>query len=509
MSILNESEKAGNGYLNPVSRQLPPEKLSLNILNHFNEARTRLHLTVDSNLTLYELRHEIGKMLNAYGHELKMLCGEKLLDEHLNALSIDSLPLESTISIAKKHRIERGELIVGGKLSDDANKIFKIVFDEYSTNGLMSKTECKRLQKRMVGDSLIFVESKVNKIFQNYDADKDDYLKFSEFLSYYESQAKTKPTSVWNGLDALGVREDLKVLDDIELSQPEPSTLPRYFLLHNDRFMELLFQLLKQEGSVAECSWAMLMRLPIYTKRTEFDKGNKYELRYWLYLLDADELAGKLTSDDLEKVLGNDDETLAIGLKVADKQHLELSADNFGTLLKRVETVNSDEKLTKYAKIALKFSLLMISRAVETQPTLKEELLRDNARFQRLFLDGLMSSKVELRNIYIEAVADMFRHFTGQPDLFSMFFSIVYSNFEKCNKKDLSPEYFGLFSGALEEASTYNLLPQLGGNTILATVVKVFQEHKSSERSLSSPEDYVAIGFMKLISTLLAGDYHP
>jgi hypothetical protein len=27
MSILNESEKAGNGNLAPVSRQLPPEKL--------------------------------------------------------------------------------------------------------------------------------------------------------------------------------------------------------------------------------------------------------------------------------------------------------------------------------------------------------------------------------------------------------------------------------------------------------------------------------------------------
>ena len=119
----------------------------------------------------------------------------------------------------------------------------------------------------------------------------------------------------------------------------------------------------------------------------------------------------------------------------------------------------------------------MVSRAVDSQPLLKEEFLKDNARFERLFVTGLMSSKPELRNIYIEAVAQMFVHFTRHPDLFSMFFSIVYINFEKCNKKDLSPEYFSLFSGALEEARTNNLLQQLGGHNILDTVVKVFQEH--------------------------------
>ncbi len=80
-----------------------------------------------------------------------------MLDEHWNALSIDSLPLENTVAISKKHKIERADLSVGGKLTDDATRIFQMIFDEYSTNGLMSKNDCKRLQKRMVGDSMIFV----------------------------------------------------------------------------------------------------------------------------------------------------------------------------------------------------------------------------------------------------------------------------------------------------------------------------------------------------------------
>jgi hypothetical protein len=179
-------------------------------------------------------------------------------------------------------------------------------------------------------------------------------------------------------------------------------------------------------------------------------------------------------------VLLNDEETLAIGLKVADNQCLQISAENFSILLKRIEAIN-ESKLSKYSKVVLKFSLSIISRAVETQPVLKEEFLRNNARFEKLFLSGLMSGKSELRNIYIEAVNDMFKHFNGQPDLFSMLFNIVYTNFEKCNKKDLSPEYFHLFTNALEEARSHNLLQQIGGNTILETVVKVFMEHQSSE----------------------------
>lgn len=194
---------------------------------------------------------------------------------------------------------------------------------------------------------------------------------------------------------------------------------------------------------------------------------------------------------------------------MAERQSLEVSSGNFSTLLQRIEIINADDKLNKFSKIVLKFSLMLVARAVESQTQLKQEFLKDNARFERLFLSGLMSSKVELRNIYIEAVAAMFRHFNRQPDLFSMFFNIVYSNFEKCNKKDLSLEYFDLFSGALEEARSNNLLQQLGGNNILETVVKVFREHETTEKSLSSPEDHVAIGFMRLIGTLLTGDYLP
>jgi hypothetical protein len=71
-SILNESEKCGNGNLEPLSHQLPPQNVVYTVINQFTENKSKFFLTVESNLTLYELRHYIGKNINAFGHELKL-----------------------------------------------------------------------------------------------------------------------------------------------------------------------------------------------------------------------------------------------------------------------------------------------------------------------------------------------------------------------------------------------------------------------------------------------------
>lgn len=117
--------------------------------------------------------------MNAFGSEIKIFSGgEKLVDDHMNALLIDQIDLKSPLSIMKKFKLDRVELIEDGKLVEDAAKVIKTIFDEFSSNGLMSKADCKRLQKKMFGDSLIYAETKVNKIFNAYDANKDDLLKY-------------------------------------------------------------------------------------------------------------------------------------------------------------------------------------------------------------------------------------------------------------------------------------------------------------------------------------------
>ena len=73
--ILNESEKFGNGGLEPLARQFPTLSFAFTIHNNFNtHNRSKFYLTVKSNITLYELRYLIGKHINAYGNEIRLSC---------------------------------------------------------------------------------------------------------------------------------------------------------------------------------------------------------------------------------------------------------------------------------------------------------------------------------------------------------------------------------------------------------------------------------------------------
>ena len=65
----------------------------------------------------------------------------------------------------KKNKIEKVDLTHQGKLVEDALKIFKMIFAEYSTDGLMSKADCRKLNKRIANDSNVLIEHKVDKIF--------------------------------------------------------------------------------------------------------------------------------------------------------------------------------------------------------------------------------------------------------------------------------------------------------------------------------------------------------
>lgn len=72
------------------------------------------------------------------------------------------------------------------------------------------------------------------------------------------------------------MREDLKIVTEEPLPQPDPASLPRYSLVRNHIFMELLFKLLREGGSVADASWNLFLRLPVYVGARQFDMKNNY-----------------------------------------------------------------------------------------------------------------------------------------------------------------------------------------------------------------------------------------
>ena len=68
------------------------------------------------------------------------------------------MDLRSPFQAFNKHRIEKVELTFQGALVFDAVKIFQMIFSEYGSGGLMYKNDCKKLQKKIKSDSLLFEE---------------------------------------------------------------------------------------------------------------------------------------------------------------------------------------------------------------------------------------------------------------------------------------------------------------------------------------------------------------
>ena len=83
------------------------------------------------------------------------------------------------------------------------------MFKEYSTLGLMSKAQCQKYQQRCIGEITSLSESRVDKIYEQYDQDKDGYLTEADFLKFYEVSAASKESAVWSNLETFGVRNDL------------------------------------------------------------------------------------------------------------------------------------------------------------------------------------------------------------------------------------------------------------------------------------------------------------
>lgn len=78
----------------------------------------------------------------------------------------------------------------------------------------MSKAQCQKYHQRCVGEVSSMSESKVDKIYDVHDEDKDGYLTESDFLKFYENAVQTRESAVWSNLETFGIRNDLEILHE-------------------------------------------------------------------------------------------------------------------------------------------------------------------------------------------------------------------------------------------------------------------------------------------------------
>jgi len=118
-----------------------------------------------------------------------------------------------------------------------------------------------------------------------------------------------------------------------------------------------------------------------------------------------------------------------------------------------------------------------------------------------------MSKNLEIRSMFCQSINFIISE-TVESDfsIFSIFFNLVYKNFEQCDKSTLSIEYFDLYSSLLEVLKTHpELLEKLKLNWLILTksMIQLYTQHSCNETSLNSKPDHVAQGFLRILSKIL------
>ena len=139
-------------------------------------------------------------------------------------------------------------LIKDNKLTNKINKIFKEIFDLYSSNGKMSKSQSiefmKEINKSDDEDNSDNDEY-INELF-SYDIDKDGYLLFEDFIQYYYDLIKSDIDIVWDDLNNLGYNNFLEKNEkynleylQTHLNEFKESIVSNYFKIINENIKKI------------------------------------------------------------------------------------------------------------------------------------------------------------------------------------------------------------------------------------------------------------------------------
>ena len=190
----------------------------MNDIVYVNEYAKKRELTVPFNMTLYQLKKEITKYYNLEVEEVK-LSQEREIPEYYNSRILKQLPVNynDPISLSKKYinTYYEPEMLLNNRLNPKVVRCFKVIFERYSTKGIMSKDQCNQFTAACLSTTSKRYDEKVRDLFSRYDYDNDGFLSQEGFLSFYEDAAReNKTTTVWSNLKSFGVNADFRFADE-------------------------------------------------------------------------------------------------------------------------------------------------------------------------------------------------------------------------------------------------------------------------------------------------------
>lgn len=167
------------------------ENVSLIIINdivYVSEYAKKKEISVSLNMTLYQFKKLLTTLYTIDLEEIK-LTQEREIPDYYNSRTIKELPISFTDPLTLSRRYissyHEPEMLLNGKLNPKAVRCFKVVFERYSTNGLMSKDQCHDFTCACLGTVTKRYEDKINALYADYDYDNDGFLDINGFLAFY------------------------------------------------------------------------------------------------------------------------------------------------------------------------------------------------------------------------------------------------------------------------------------------------------------------------------------
>jgi hypothetical protein len=215
--LIDNSEKKTCLDIDSLATKENAEMITVIILNdivYVNEYSKKKEYVVPLNMTLFEFKKLLSSNYNLDIEEVK-LTQEREIPDYYNSRTLRELPvnLNDPLSLSKRYinTYYEPEILIGSKMNPKAARCFRVIFDRFGSNGVMTKDQAHEFTSACLASISKRYDDKVNYLFNNYDYDHDGILTFEGFLGFYEDAAKDNRTgTVWSNLKSFGVSTDFR-----------------------------------------------------------------------------------------------------------------------------------------------------------------------------------------------------------------------------------------------------------------------------------------------------------
>jgi len=112
-------------------------------------------------------------------------------------------------------KIPRVEIVKNNEVIPEVIDIFNSWFDTYSNDGRMMNEHLAKFLKDVINSEVLpeLDDKQITKLFETYDKANNGYLEREGFIKFYTYATLSKSQTVWENLNAMGVRNDLKMVN--------------------------------------------------------------------------------------------------------------------------------------------------------------------------------------------------------------------------------------------------------------------------------------------------------